>query len=302
MKISIIGGHGFIGRAIAQKLVKDHELHIIARRSENRSEIPNIKYHYHSYESEKLLPVYDSSGLIINAAGNSTPLTFAQEPSKEVHYNLMHLAQFIELLHKIDTPLVYISTGGAIYQPSSSAIAENHPLGHWSYYGAAKQSAETFLSSFSQQTGKAVTILRPSNIYGEGQPLKPNFGVIPTLFDAAINQRKFHIIGSGQSSRDYLHIEDFTAAIEGIISCKTFQSSNTFNLGSGAGTSLIRLIELVETISQQKIERVKSKHNIEDNHIILNSNKLQNKTHWRPTIDLTEGLNRVWREFNATTF
>ena len=55
--------------------------------------------------------------------------------------------------------------------------------------GNDKAAIEAFMHAHHAITGSAVTVLRPSNLYGPGQTTRGDFGVVPALLQCARDGR-----------------------------------------------------------------------------------------------------------------
>ena len=100
----------------------------------------------------------------------------------EYFVNLLPTLRFLESLQKFPkVPLVYLSSGGAVYQPiESGGLKESSRAEPPSYYGAGKIAIENFINAFACQHNGRALILRPSNFYGPGQHFRRGFGITCT--------------------------------------------------------------------------------------------------------------------------
>ena len=161
-----------------------------------------------------------------------------------------------------------------------------------SCHGAGKAAAELFLGLWAADR---TVILRPSNIYGTGQPLRSGFGVIPQLLMCAAEDRPFQLWGDGAQVRDYLYLDDFSEVVYRLVKHPT--ASGTFNLGSGTGTSLIALIGLVEKATGRTIcieQQPRRGGDVE--RIVLDTGRIRSEVEWAPVISLDDGITLAWRE------
>lgn len=122
-------------------------------------------------------------------------------------YNVRLCTRFCELFHERQPHVVFTS---------SAAVLGN------TLYGNSKKISEHMLV----QSFKEVTILRLSNVFGDGD----GHGVI----DSFINGNKI-IYGDGKQIRDYIHVEDVCGAIRKVVDKKKL---GTFNISTGKGKSV----------------------------------------------------------------
>lgn len=107
-------------------------------------------------------------------------------------------------------------------------------------YGAAKLAATQLLQALATGQGLAVTILRPTLVYGPGQP---NDMFLPALAAALLSGREFPMT-AGEQTRDYLYVADLCSAI--VKAMLTDVTAGTIiNVGSGVSTALKDVANLV---------------------------------------------------------
>jgi nucleoside-diphosphate-sugar epimerase len=104
-------------------------------------------------------------------------------------------------------------------------------------YGWAKLTGET-LARYARNEGLKVTVLRPFSGYGSDQALDYPF---PSLIERAKRKANpFDIWGTGEQTRDFIHIDDIVAAtFEAVIN-----DVKTLNLCTGRPISFIELAEM----------------------------------------------------------
>lgn len=231
---------------------------------------------------------------VIHAAWGTTPGSSAGRPALEAEKGLNPFLAFLATLQGFsETRLLFLSSGGTVYgDPERLPVAEDAPLRPRSCHGAGKAAAELFLGL--RAAGRTV-ILRPSNIYGPGQPLRNAFGVIRHLLYCAAKEKPFQLWGDGTQVRDYLYIDDFTEAVYRLMQQPV--AAGTFNLGSGSGTSLIELIELVERATGRtlRIERQAGRGG-DVARVVLDAARIRHDIDWMPCVGLQEGIARTWHE------
>ena len=104
-------------------------------------------------------------------------------------------------------------------------------------YGWAKLTGET-LARYARNEGLNVTVLRPFSGYGSDQALDYPF---PSLIERAKRKADpFDVWGTGEQTRDFIHIDDIVAATFEAVKNKI----NTLNLCTGRPTSFIQLAEM----------------------------------------------------------
>ena len=299
-RVLLIGGTGFIGGALTRRLVgSGFEVDILTREFLHRSP-DGVRVHGGGIENlDTLRRLLAECGTVVHAASATTPSLSARSPTLESRTNLSSTIALIEeMQNHTDARLIYLSSGGTVYgDPQGATVDEQARLAPLSYYGAAKVAAETFLGTYAHLSGASVTVLRPANVYGPGQPLYQGFGVIRTLFQHAIDATTMSVWGDGEIVRDFIYVEDLVSAIEVLIN--SGQAGGTFNAGSGTGVSLNDLIGLVRSTSGRaiRVEYLPARK-LDVRRVVLDSSALRSAVGWTAVTDIREGLARTWRSLS----
>lgn len=112
-------------------------------------------------------------------------------------------------------------------------------------YGAGKLAAEHYLHSLGRLHGVGTVVLRYFNVYGPGQdPASEYAAVVPRFITAVLGGGTPIINGTGERSRDFVHIDDVVEA-NLLASRPSSPSELTCNVASGSRTSLRELLQAV---------------------------------------------------------
>ena len=296
----LIGGTGFVGQALAPRLVKaGHKVHLVARRPVPLVFDGKAVLHTSPLDNAKLLhTLLPECRTVFYLASDSTPGTSASEPMWESELNLGPALRFLDILQKYDqVHLIFISSGGTVYgNPRSLPVGEDHPLSPLSYHGAGKIAMESFLQAYCRQFGRSVTVLRPSNFYGPGQPYRTGFGIVRGILEHLRRDLPVEIWGDGENVRDFLYIEDFVDACMKLAEKDREKGAvDVFNVGYGRGFSINELCRLVESATGRRVRREhRAGRAIDVRSIVLDYSKLHRATGWAPATDLETGLARTW--------
>jgi UDP-glucose 4-epimerase len=192
--------------------------------------------------------------------------------------------------------IFFASSGGTVYGPYDRPISERdlpHPI---CAYGVSKLTTEHYLRLCCREFDVQGLALRFGNPYGRLQN-DPNRmqGAIEVFLNRLIANEPIHIWGDGHIVRDYFHVQDLVAAVEGLANHKV-QGFDVFNVGSGTGHSLLQILSLMAKITglNPKISFM-SPRAIDVPISILDISKLQNVTGWRPRVGLEEGIRKEWQ-------
>lgn len=295
--ILIIGGTGFIGSALVQRFQSQNSrpIHVLARHAE-KSTLKNVFSHRGSIDDTQLIrQILPHCSAIIHAASTTTPGVSAKQPSLEATQNILPTLRFLELLSEFPAKqILYISSGGTFYgHPPTNPVTENTTFSPQSYYGAGKVAVEAFLKAYQYQTGSSVISLRPSNVYGAGQPFRQGFGLIRTMFEHALNRTMLEIWGDGEIIRDFIYIDDVVDVCIALLDKENI--SGSYNIGYGNGYSINSVLQQLETVCQTTIsKKFLPARQIDVKSIVLNTQNLRQLLQWEPKIELGQGLQLTW--------
>ena len=105
------------------------------------------------------------------------------------------------------------------------------------------------------------------------------------------------IWGKGNITRDYIYIKDIVPVM--IKSLEAKHQGRIFNLGSGQGTTLLELIEIIKGVTGQEV-RVEHKEEraIDVPVNVLDISRAKEEFGFSPTTSLREGIKRTWKWIN----
>lgn len=300
-RILLLGGGGFLGQALSRALLdKGYEICRVDSEPMRPMGEQDRVFVGDFSTPDFLAPLLSNCDTLIHLASATTPSSSASSPfmeaaNIEATLRLLELAQQSDLQH-----LIFISSGGTVYgNPVRLPAKEPDPLAPHSYHAAGKVAIESFLQAYRHLTGKVVTILRPSNIYGPGQPLRSGFGIIRTMLENVRTGQPLTIWGDGENVRDYLYIDDMVA-----VCCQLIErgcDNETFNVGAGIGTSINRLHQIIEQLVEGSIPvQHLPARSLDVRAIMLDSSKLIRATGWTPAVHLEEGIARTWKWLNQS--
>lgn len=301
MKILALGATGFLGEAVVKRLAREgHEIICMVRTPEVRGAIPGIDYVQATLDDAQVIAeCAGDADYLFHFAWDTTPGSSKGQPTVEAVNNLLPTLRLLEQLQAVSgCQIVFVSSAGAVYEEGTpGGVTEASPLSPKSYYGAGKIAAEMFLRAYAAQSSGAVVIARPANVYGPGQFAKRQFGIVPTLMRALRDGSTFRIWGSGEATRDFLYIDDFTEFFVAVTR-KRWQGVNVFNLSSQESCSVNDLCRFLEKVSGRRLslehgpERGVDLRNVE-----IDSSRAMKEVGWQATTDLEEGLKKTWEWF-----
>lgn len=111
-------------------------------------------------------------------------------------------------------------------------------------YGWSKLTGEYLSRIAHKNYGLKVAVVRPFSGYGEWQ--EPVYPTPAIALRAAAKLDPLYVWGTGEQSRDFVHIEDCINCIE--LAIETIEDGTAVNIGSGTATSFLELAALMADI------------------------------------------------------
>lgn len=206
--------------------------------------------------------------------------------------------------------VVFSSTCATYGIPLSAPIAESHVQMPISPYGRSKLMIEEMLRELQAHRGFSTAILRYFNAAGAawesgiGEWHDPETHILPLAIDAALGLRDRFVINGcdydtpdGTCIRDFVHVSDLADAhSRAVLHLLAGGASTAVNLGTGRGTSVQELLNMVEAISGQSIRIDRGPRRPGDPPALVADNaKAETVLGWKPSHDLSAIVESAWR-------
>ncbi len=206
---------------------------------------------------------------------------------------------------------VLSSTANLFGNPESVPINESARIAPSSPYGESKLFIERALYWAGLQHDLRYACLRYFNAAGAdptgrlGEDHNPETHLIPLVIDAALGRRPpLTIFGAdyptadGTCIRDYIHVADLCDA-HLLALDRLDHGSVTYNLGNGAGYSVLDVIAAVQRVSERQVPYVFGDRRAGDPAVLVAaSDKLRQDTGWAPrfaSLDVMVSTAFNWR-------
>jgi UDP-glucose 4-epimerase len=175
-------------------------------------------------------------------------------PAEYERVNVQGTAVLLSAARKAGVRRMVFSSTCAIYGNTTELpIAETAPTKPLSPYAANKLAAEKLGRDAAGAGGPAFTALRYFNVYGPRQnPRSAYSGVISRFADALAQGQRTVIYGSGEQTRDFIHVRDVARA--NLLAGVGRDQSATYNVGTGRETSIVKLHSLMAEVLRSSIE------------------------------------------------
>lgn len=308
----ITGGAGFIGSHVAERfLAEGWTVHIVDNLvTGKRENLPaGATFHELDIRSEEASALVASlkPNVLIHLAAQMDVRRSVADPVFDAETNVVGSLNLLEAVRGSSpaTRVVFASTGGAIYgdftTPPNVETYEKDPE---SPYAISKLAVELYLAYYGRVHGLEAAALRFGNVYGPRQDPHGEAGVVAIFCGRLLEGRALTIFGDGTQTRDYVYVADvadatFRAATRPLPNAGRLDA-RAFNVGTGTGTSVTRLAELLSRVAGKApiLEHAPSRPG-EQQDSVVNVSKAARELEWRPAVPLEEGLARSFEWFAA---
>ncbi len=213
----------------------------------------------------------EARGAIMHFAGSVVVPESVENPLKYYRNNTATSRSLIEAAVTAGVPHFIFSSTAATYGiPESSPVTEDSPKSPINPYGMSKLMTETMLADVARAHPLNYCALRYFNVAGAdpkgrtGQSTAGATHLIKVAVEAALGKRgHVGVFGTdfatpdGTGVRDYIHVSDLAdahvLALEALI--EQPRRSLTMNCGYGRGFSVLEVLDAVDRITNQRIER-----------------------------------------------
>lgn len=297
----VLGSSGFLGQHVTAALLRDGwKVRGFDRRPAAVRVPDSSAFEVLQGEFDDLAAVaaaLDGCDTVFHLISTTLPESSNRNVAYDLESNVAPMLRFLDLaVDKRVGRVVFASSGGTVYGPAQvTPVPETHATDPRCAYGIHKLMIEKYLALYRASSGLDYRVLRIANAFGEGQPQHTNQGAVVTFLNRAIRNEPIVIWGDGTVVRDYIHVEDVARAF---IRVARHDGPHTiFNIGTGSGTSLLSLLEVIETLLGRPLVRQHLAGRTFDVPMnVLDIGRAREWLNWQPEISFVDGVRRtlVW--------
>lgn len=248
-RVLVTGGAGFIGSHLTEALLARHrEVVVYDNLSTGRRE--NLPADAKLIEADvrdldRLRAAMHGADAVFHLAARVSIRDSIQHFAEDAEVNLLGTLRVLKACASTRPRKLILASSMAVYadSPRPDPVDESHPTEPISPYGISKLAAEKYCLQLCPQFGVEPVVLRLFNTYGPRQTDTPYVGVISIFIRRLLKGEAPTIFGSGEQSRDFVHVSDIVAA--NILALESEARGCILNAGTGVATSVNRVAALL---------------------------------------------------------
>ncbi len=302
MKILVTGGAGFIASHITDAYIaQGHDVTIVddLTSGKKRNVNPKANLVTSDVRDPNISTLFAKTGfdIVNHHAAQIDVRRSMQDPFFDASVNILGTLRLLDCCRTYKVrKFIFASSGGTIYgECPSKAATEEDPNRPESPYGFSKATAERYIQFFGDFYKIPYTILRYGNVYGPRQDLHGEAGVIAIFIGKLLSNEPATIYGTGKQERDYVHVAD---VVEANVAALMKGENKIYNIGNGAGVSVIKLYDELSSIAKNAKPGLKAPPRAgELERSVLDPERARSELGWRPSFSLEKGLAQTFDYF-----
>ncbi|WP_264560357.1 UDP-glucose 4-epimerase GalE [Flavobacterium sp. N2270] len=330
MKILVTGGLGFIGSHTVVEL-QNEGFEVIAIDNLSNSSIDVLEGIFNITGKK---PIFEKLDLreksmvqdffsrhndvvgVIHFAASKAVGESVENPLLYYENNINSLVYLLQELTKLPQAHFIFSSSCTVYgQAEKMPITEDAPVQTAiSPYGNTKQIGEEIITDVAKVTNVNSILLRYFNPIGAHSsaeigelPIGTPQNLVPFITQTAMGLRKeLSVFGKdyptsdGTAIRDYIHVVDLAkahvVALKRLLNKENSEKVETFNLGTGTGSSVLEVINTFEKVSKQKLNyKIVGRREGDITEAYANTDKANDVLGWKAQSSLEEALASAWK-------
>ena len=312
MRVLVTGGAGFIGGNLVNELIAGgHDVLVIDDLSTGSAANlhPSADFRRLDVLDPGLTAVVMGFGpeTVVHLAAQADVQRSIADPERDRAVNVDGTEAVARAALAAGARRMVSASSAAVYgDPESLPLAETaakHPLNP---YGSSKLAAESALSSALAETCVDFASMRFANVYGPGQDWRGEGGVVAILASRLAAGEPPVIFGDGGQTRDFVYVGDVVAFILAALTADSALAGEmpdgpAYNVSTGTRISVVRLAELLTTISGVRVApEYRDAREGDILHSALDPRKAAVALGWQARETLEAGLESTWRWLSAS--
>jgi UDP-glucuronate decarboxylase len=305
-RILITGGAGFIGSHLSELLLNQGNDIIcldnfFTGSKQNIVHLMDNKF-FELIRHDVIDPFKAEVDEIYNLACPASPVHYQINPIKTVKTSVMGAINMLGLAKRLKVKILQASTSEVYGDPQIHPQSEDYSgnvscIGPRACYDEGKRIAETLFTSYHNQNGVKIKIIRIFNTYGPR--MNPNDGrVVSNFIVQALKNNDITVYGDGSQTRSFQYIDDLLSAMTKMMATDD-NLTGPINIGNPEEFTIRELAEKIIDLTGSK-SKIIYKPLPKDDPVRRKPDirLAMEKLSWQPSTPLDEGLKKTIAYFD----
>ena len=291
MNVGVIGGSGFIGSHVVDKLIDaGHEVTVFDIMKPHREDVRHI-YIDITDLSKTCVALAGGYDAVYMLAAMADVNDVYRNPVEAGEVNILAVANALEAAKRSGIGRLILASTVWVYEMAKKEKVDEDVALAMSeirhVYTATKVAAELYCHAYQKLYGQNFTILRYGIPYG---PRARGATVIAFFVKRALNDESLPILGDGSQYRNFIYVEDLAEG--NVAALKEIALNKTYNLEGIRPVTIKEVAETVQRLVGGVVIEYKEARPGDYNGAIVSSDKAKKELGWEPQVDIEEGIRR----------
>ncbi len=295
-KCLVLGGAGFIGSHLADRLIEDgHDVTVIDDLSTGKREniVTLLKHKNFTMHREDLTSLTREKifqkgfDWIFHLAGRADLIPSIKNPAEYHNVNVNGTLVALEMAKLFGCEkFVYAASSTCYGIPEEYPSSEEDDCYPEHPYGLTKHVGEQYVMHWAKVYKVPAISLRLFNVFGLRSRTNGNYGAVFGVFLSQLaNNKPFTVVGDGTQKRDFVYVRDVVDAFVEVANSNF--TRETFNIGSGRPRSINELVHLLNPVAE--IEYLPKRPG-EPEMTYADTSRIKKLLKWEPKTSFEEGV------------
>lgn len=264
-RVLVIGGAGFIGSHVVDRLTREDVAEIVIYDDFTRGRTVNLA----DALRDPRVKVFEAGGNILHrdilgAAMEGVDCAFHlaalwllhchDYPRSAFEVNIGGTFNVLEACVAAGVKRLVYSSSASVYGDAlATPMTEDHSFNNRTFYGATKIAGEQMCRAFHHRYGLSYVGLRYMNVYGPRQDERGAYtSVIMKVLERIAAGLPPIVFGDGSQTYDFIYVDDVARA--NVLAAKSEAADRCYNVGRGIGTTLSDLVKEILRLTDSDLE------------------------------------------------
>jgi UDP-glucose 4-epimerase len=300
-KVFVVGGAGFIGLHVVERLLdegwtvrifdnmvrgdRDRANQLVA---DGRVDVVDQDIR----SGAAVLAAMEGYDYVINLAADSINKSVA-DPFSSFDINVVGTHNVVAASANLGVKRIVQASSASVYgDPEKLPMHEDDRLNPLTPYCIGKRTGEDILAYYERRTGLSWIALRFFNVYGEGQKTTAYYTSVINHFVNRLKRGEAPVIdGEGKQSMDFIHVRDIARAV--VLALTSEEANVPINVGTGIDTTVEQLARILIAAVGSDVEPQFNPRDVLVSRRAADIERAKRVLGFEAEIDVTDGMTRL---------